>query len=189
MRRGVSVDEIVAQLQAQGVKVSRATVARRMRELSGQVAEARATTMRKVKASRAKAPADSEPGPDAADDAPLPETPEDIPAVASLEQLDRWIRYADAAVEAAQLDDDRTALGPLLRVASALAETRRKATPPTPPDPNLNPDMIEAAERVRKRWHALAESLVRVSRSTLAESIGRLIHGEPDAEGKTEESS
>jgi hypothetical protein len=41
------------------------------------------------------------------------------------------------------------------RLVTALSEAIRKATPPTPPDPNENPDMIVLAESVRKKLHDL----------------------------------
>lgn len=140
MRTGKTAEIIAAQLSADGVSVSRATVGRRMKELSGRVVE-----------ERAKVHVPAPPPPD------LPASPEEIPEGASLTQLDGWIRQAESAINTAESEGDLALMGTLLRVAASLAETRRKATPPERQDPNDSPDMIAMAKQVGERLHKMVD--------------------------------
>jgi hypothetical protein len=148
--KGGTAKSIAATLSAAGVKgSSSATIGRRMRELRGTIG---------APSPRSKAPTPAPPPDSAA--APLPSKPEEIPADATPTQLDRWITQADDAVNAAEAAENLPLMGQMLRVAASLAETRRKATPPEPPDPNANPDMIAAAKRARAALHKLIDSAV-----------------------------
>jgi hypothetical protein len=100
-----------------------------------------------------------------------PESSTDVPAEATLDQIDEWLAVAKRkANDAALLGDEEAHLG-YMRLIISLLEARRKAEPEKPKDPNENPDFIAAATRVRERWHKLAESLVRVANSPLAEML------------------
>ncbi len=148
--KGGTAMSISAALTQAGVRgASSATIGRRMRELRGTIGPPQA---RASKRSATPAP-DSDP-------APLPSKPEEIPEDATPTQLDRWIAQAESAVNEAESAGNLPLMGQMLRVASQLAETRRKATPPDPPDPNANPDMVAAAKRARTALHKLIDSAV-----------------------------
>lgn len=136
LRQGGTADSITATLHAEGVRASRATIARRMHDLSGRVVE-----------ERAKVHVAPE----------LPTSPDEIPAGATLAQLDGWIRQAEAAITTAESEGDLALMGQMLRVASSLAETRRKATPPARPDPNDSPDMVRLAAQAAERLHKMID--------------------------------
>lgn len=184
MAGGHGADRIAAELG-----VSTATAKRRMREIKGVVTEVKAEG-RQARRSAARAPRPAPIAPSPALPAVLPSTDGDedadisIPDGSSLEQIDRWLKVAEDEAEAAAGDEDPDNHIKWVRLATALIEAKRKASPIPKPDPNEHPDMIAAAARVRKRWHDLANNLVRVSKSPLVETIGKLLRPEPEPEAK-----
>lgn len=154
LTRGVSASVIAAELG-----ISEATAKRRIRELKGKVPAARAAVIASVPAPMLPA-ADEE---------------VEIPSGATIDQIDEWLAVAkQKANESAALENPDAHLS-YMRMVIALLEARRKSAPIPKPDPNENPDLVEAAARVRERWHRLAESLVRVSKSTVADSIAKIL--------------
>lgn len=138
---GRTAEEIAAALAAEGVTgLSRATVARRLLDLRG--------------AQRVRGKA-SRPAPVEAP--PLPATPEDIPEGTDLETIERWLETAERMARKAEADGNLAGLGAMGRLAKGLLEAKRRATPPTPPDPNANPDMVALGAEVAKRLHKLVD--------------------------------
>lgn len=156
-----------AEAIADALGISPATVKRRIAELKGKVPPAAVL--------RPKAPAPELPR--------APTSEGDIEEVAdevvtegtSLAQIDEWLKVARERANAAADHGDSDNHIKYMRLAAMLLEAKRKATPIPKADPNEHPDMVEAAERVREKWHALAESLVRVSKSQVAETIARIL--------------
>lgn len=144
MRAGGTADSIAAQLGAEGVKASRATIGRRMQELKGKVSAARAERF------QAAPPVEA---------APLPPSADDIPEGASLEMLDRWLATAKRMGEIAESEGDLDALATAGRLSVSLLEAKRKATPPTRPDPNDNPDMVKLGGEVAARLHKMIDQV------------------------------
>lgn len=105
-----------------------------------------------LKAARAEAP--PPPPQDPAED-----VPEAIPEGTDMGTVDKWLTRLDDAAEAARQRSDFQAVSTLMAKYVALLEHKRKAAPPPPIDPNENPDLIAAAERVRERWHKLIDGL------------------------------
>ncbi len=102
------------------------------------------------------------------------ESGDDVPAGATLYQIDEWLAVAkQGANEAAALQDPDKHLS-YMRMVISLLEARRKAEPEKVEDPNDSPDFVAAAARVRERWHKLAESLVRVANSPLAATLASM---------------
>lgn len=148
IRRGETADQVAAAL---GGVLSSRTIGRRMREIRGPV------TSRATQRGPEGAPPTSRP----TSTTSLPSAPEDIPDDASLTQLDGWIEMAEEAIELARNGGNLPLLGQLLRVVTALAETRRKATPPAKPDPNDSPDMIKLGAEVAARLHEMIDIVAR----------------------------
>lgn len=144
--RGQSAEQIAGALEASGISVSPRTIARRVREMRGA-----------VRVSSLTPPVSRPTTPSADVDAPLPEDEDAIPDGASVTQLDHWIRQAQTAVDTAEAEGNLPLMGQMLRVAASLAETRRKATPPTPPDPNEHPDMVALGSQVAARLHKMVD--------------------------------
>lgn len=145
-RRGGTAESIAATLSAAGVAVSPSTIGRRMRELRGPVAAPRAIASSKA----------SSPLPRAAVDA----IPEDVPENTPLGQLDAWLEQVTEAIDKVApgaVDENLPLFGQLIARAAALSETRRKATPPAPPDPNENPDLRRLAKDVVERLHRMVD--------------------------------
>ncbi len=164
LTRGVAASAIAAELG-----ISAATAKRRIRELKGKVPAARAAALAAV-----TPPAETQAPADGGEEI-------EVPAGATLEQIDHWLEVAKKkANEAATLGDPDAHLS-YMRMVIALLEARRKSAPIPKADPNENPDLVEAAARVRERWHRLADSLVRVAKSPVAESIARLLRPEEKA--------
>jgi hypothetical protein len=154
--------------------VSLATAKRRMSEVKGVVTEVKGDARRERRAAAPAAPAARAPTPHADldtndDDAPV------IPEGSSLEQIDKWLKVAEEEAALAATDDDPDNHIKWVRLAASLLEARRKAAPIPKADPNENPDMIEAAAAARKRWHDLADALLRVSKSPVAGTIASLL--------------
>jgi hypothetical protein len=129
MRRGGTAESI-----SRAMGLSRATVGRRMKER---------------KAGKAPKPPSAP--------APLPEIPEEIPEGLDLATVDKWIPKVERAAEAAEREENYAAFASLTARLVALLDHKRKATPLPKIDPNDSPDMVAAAERVRKRWHELVK--------------------------------
>lgn len=144
MRAGGTAESISTQLAAENVNLSRATIGRRMRELSG-----------RVKKERADALAASKPNPKA----PLPASPEEIPEDADLETLNEWLDTAKRMGRVAELDGDLESLARAGRLAASLLDAKRKATPPTKADPNDHPDMVKLGAEVAERMHAIIKQV------------------------------
>lgn len=161
LNAGMASDAIARQL-----KISPATVRRRVAELKGKVPPKFPTL--------ASAPAPS-PNLTPADQDAAPPDDEQVPDGTSVSQIKAWLEIArERAAEAAGRNDVDNHVK-YLRLAATLLEALRKATPVPKPDPNEHPDMVEAAARVRERWHKLADSLVRVSKSPVAETIAKML--------------
>lgn len=144
MRAGGTADSITSQLGAEGVGASRATIARRMQELRGQVKAARAERMA---------------APVVVEDETLPGSPDAIPEGTDLATLDRWLQTAERMGEAAEADGDLQALAAAGRLSASLLEAKRKATPPSRPDPNENPDLIKLGKQVAERLHKMIDQV------------------------------
>lgn len=147
MRAGGTADSITAQLGAEGVQASRATIARRMQELRGTVQAARAEKAREAAATSK------------GDERPLPASPDAIPEGTDLETLDRWLKTAERMGELAESDGDLSALAAAGRLSASLLEAKRKATPPRAPDPNENPDLRKLGAEVAARLHKMIEQV------------------------------
>ncbi len=72
-----------------------------------------------------------------------------------LATVDKWIPKVEKVAEDAQASKDYTAFNAAMSRLVTLLEHKRKATPIPKQDPNDSPDMIAAAEKVRKRFHEL----------------------------------
>ena len=143
-RAGGTAESISATLRAEGWPVSRATVQRRMAEIRGPVRPSRAA----AKALHVPASPGAE---------RLPETPEDVPEGASLPELAALLARCKAALSAAEEAGNLPLVGQMIRVAAAISETMRKATPPERPDPNDAPDMVAMGAEVAKRLHKMVD--------------------------------
>jgi len=150
---GASAAVIAKALQTAGIKrTSEATIKRRLLELRGPVRAARGTAAAEKDALReeySKAAA-AEPEPEStAEDLPKGDA---IPADASLDQIERWIRRADTMGKAAFARGDLEGMGKMGRLSAALMEAKRKATPDAKEDPNDSPDMRKLGEEVEARF-------------------------------------
>jgi len=172
--RGMSANDI-----ARDLGISLTTAKRRVAELKGKVPAEKTARLAAAKAAPPSAPSPP------SDDVPISE--EEIPAGATVEQIDKWLKVAEEKANNASALEDPDAHLSYLRIVLALIEARRKATPIPKPDPNDNPDMVEAAALVRERWHNLAENLSRVSKSPIAETIARMLReARESTDGKKE---
>lgn len=163
MKRGMSSAQLAAKY-----KMSERTTKRRMQEQKAGV-ETELVAQRQAKRVQDKSTAS----------VALPEA-DAIPVDAPLEQLNAWLRTAREEVDTARAIGDIDTMQKMMRIAATLLALQQRYTAPPPPDPNANPDMIEAATRVRKKWHALADRLVEVSKSGLADSIANLLRPPPE---------
>jgi hypothetical protein len=76
------------------------------------------------------------------------QAPESVPLdEAPPETLAWWLAEVRASFDVAKADGNIAAQASLAARATALLEAQRKATPPTPVDPNEHPDLVAAAER------------------------------------------
>lgn len=149
-RAGGTAVSVSATLRAEGWPVSRATVQRRMQELRGKVRPGRPN----AKPQRPVAPVAA---PEAT---PLPSEPEDVPDGASLPELAALLERCKAALTAAEDEGNLPLVGQMIRVAAAITETMRKATPPARPDPNDSPDMVALGKAVAERVHEMIAMVV-----------------------------
>jgi hypothetical protein len=138
VRRGETAERVAAAL---GGVVSGRTIGRRMKELRGPIV------------SRASSSSPSEARP--VD--PVPTSPEDIPDGATLPELADLLRRAKVLLAAAEDDENLPLAGQMIRVCGQLAETIRKATPPTQADPNDSPDMVKLGAEVEARFFKMIE--------------------------------
>ena len=147
--------------------ISEATAKRRMASIRGVVADSK--TARKREAIKASPVAQElgigEEDPDL-----------ELPADTTLESIDRLLRVAEERAKLAESDEDPENHIKYVRLSAQLLEARRKMLPVPKVDPNDHPDMVEAAARVRKRWHDLADRLMQVANSELALTIHKLLH-------------
>ena len=154
MAKGGTMDTIAAALVASGSpEVSPRTVARRMAALRPRLAEARVERREAVGTPPGATAAVSQPLPGS-----LPRTPEEIPARASLAELESLRGRCRQALDDA--DGDLKLIGQLIRVSAALEDQIRKATPRPVPNPNDSPDMISLGGEVAARLHAMVEMVV-----------------------------
>lgn len=195
---GPGADDRIVAMMAKGsgpdavateIGTSRATAARRMKELRPQ-----AQVVRVAKRAIAKVVPGSTPS-TSPDKPVLSSTPGASPAVnvlpsglapdsraaaraallaadestleqTPLEQIGEWLKMAREEVDIARRSDDLDMLQKMTRLAATLLTLQQKHTPIEPPDPNANPDFVAAASRVRERWHetlnkaALAKALI-----------------------------
>ncbi len=86
------------------------------------------------------------------------DTPDEIPEGVDVGTVDKWIRKIERAAETAEQAREFNAMSSLMTKLTALLEHKRKAAPPAPPDPNQNPDFVEAARRARERLHKLIDT-------------------------------
>lgn len=146
LRRGGTAESIAAALAADGIAVSSRTIGRRMKEIRGPVAAPRVTSAGRVESAVARVAVDA--------------IPEDVPENTPLGQLDAWIEQVGEAIDKVapgSIDENLPLFGQLIARAAALSETRRKATPPSRPDPNESPDMRKLAKEVAERLHKMVD--------------------------------
>ena len=142
MARGESPKKIHAALQADGLPgVSERTIARRMAALRSEVNAGRSVSKRPV-----APPARPKAGP------PLPATPEDIPADASLDLLEHYRSIARSSVEAASDEGDLKLVAQLINMAGAVEDRITRRTPRPVEDINDQPDMVRLGAQVEARF-------------------------------------
>lgn len=149
MSTGKTAEEIAASLCASGVKVSRATITRRMRELRGRTKAA--------KAERASARLAAAPAPQGMP--PLPKTADDVPENVDPSTLEWWLAKAEELARQAETVEDFDTFGKMGRLAATLLEHRRKATPPPVQDPNDDPDLVALGAQVVERLHRMIDQV------------------------------
>ncbi len=150
-KTGATAKALAAELAADGEKAPSArTVSRRMLEERGP---------RKNRAKKLSAPTP----PSTEGLPPLPKSADEIPETADLTTLDFWLARVNQLGEIAHAKGDLAGMGTMGRLATALLEAKRKATPPEKPDPNDSPDMRELADLVRSRLHKLVDQVAGVA--------------------------
>jgi len=158
---GCSAEAVTAALMVRGVKVHRATVDRRMRELRGaQHFDARAAEAAGIVGPRSSASS----APDSDD---LPALDGELPEVSGVAKITHWLALAEKKAKDAEgptcpacgRSADSEELVKMIRLAAVLLDLKRKATPMPTPDPNENPDMRALAAVVAKRFHDLVEKV------------------------------
>lgn len=133
----LSLEETYRRAVAGGYTQSKRTLARRMAESAA--------------AAGVDRPRPAPLGPD------LPATPDDIPAGTDVETLNRWLERAERGAAEAERDGNLSQIGNMGRLAKALIEARHKATPPAPPNPDDNPDMVALAAVAAEKFHKLID--------------------------------
>ena len=108
-------------------------------------------------AKTATRPAAPVPGPPPSSD----DMPEEISDGVDPAQVRRWIASVEKMARAAETRGEVGAFATLMTRYVQLLEHVRKTTPAPPPDPNANPDMLEARERGRAAMHALIDQALR----------------------------
>ena len=111
-----------------------------------------------VNESAPSASPEARPIPPAQSEPALSDVPDEIPEGTDLGRAEAWLRDIDEAIRKAADRGDDDAITKLMARATALLEYRRKAAPAPPPDPNANPDFVEAARRARERLHHLIKT-------------------------------
>ncbi len=144
LARGRTIVDIAADLNARGATASRATIARRCREIRGR--DERKRPPRKAAASP---PAES---------TDLPSSDDDIHG-ASIETLRRWIKNADQVGEEALRERNMRAWGEAGRLVKSLLDEDRKRQAPPKADPNEDPDLRAIAIDVAKRLHDYVDKI------------------------------
>ncbi len=152
MAKGDSPEKVHAALVASGVKdVSVRTVARRMASLRPEANAARSPARKPV-----ATPPESAAGP------PLPDSPDEIPADASVALLEHYRRVARAAIDAASDEGDLKLLGTLINMAGAVEDRIQRRTPRVADDPNDAPDMVRLGEDVHVRFMKAVDMVLEV---------------------------
>lgn len=140
-KRGETAEQVSVAL---GGATSRATVSRRLRELRGPTKATRTSKVGKSASKKTAPPS-------------VPSSPDDIPDDADLPTLYALLDVTKKALTKAEQDENFVALGQMIRVGAALAETIRKATPPKQADPNDAPDMVALRLSATKKWHEMID--------------------------------
>lgn len=153
--QGLPAGEIAKRLAALGEQgASRATVGRRLSERVGSRRAPRAAPVEVAPRERATVPtarparglSPSSPAlPNIAEVLAEPEPTES----ATLEEINMWLSRVDRAYILAEESGNTAAMAALAGRATALVDTRRKAAPPPPVDPNAFPDLVDAASRAK----------------------------------------
>ena len=121
--------------------------------------------------------------------APPTSTPDAVPAPPTREDL---VSFLSAQAEQLKTEikatTEPTARAALNRNLTTVHALVARLLPPPPLDPNVGvfvtaEDMNAAAARVRKRWHDMADSLVRVSQSPVGETIAKMLKEKDDDTG------
>ncbi len=150
MARGDSPAKIHAALMADGMPgVSERTIARRMAALRPEVHAGRAAAARA---------ATGQPG--AVAGPPLPATPDEIPADASLALLEHYRATAKAAVDAATDEGDLKLVAQLINMAGAVEDRIQRRTPRPVEDLNDSPDMVKLAADVEARFFKMIDMVL-----------------------------
>lgn len=150
LSKGHSPEKVHAALVAAGAPdITVRTVARRMAALRPDVLAGRAARREAVALP-----------PETGAGAALPASPDEIPANASLTELDALRARCRKALDDAEMDGDLKLVGQLIRVASALEDMIRKATPRPAADPNEQPDMVRMGAEVAERLHRMVDLIV-----------------------------
>ncbi len=150
MAKGDSPEKVHAYLVANGIAdVGVRTIARRMASLRPEVNAARAKTAKAV-----AAPPATGAGP------PLPATPDEIPADASLALLEHYRRMAKAAVDAASDEGDLKLVAQLINMAGAVEDRIQKRTPRVAEDPNDDVDMVKLGAEVEARFLKMVDMVL-----------------------------
>lgn len=127
--------------------VSESTVARFVRTLPG--TSSPVTAGASLRAEYARAVAEGE------DEEPESELPgeDEIPEHVDLRQIDGWLQRAEKLGKIAFAKGDVESLGKMGRLAKALLEAKRRATPPEKEDPKDNPDRAKFAKESVAKLH------------------------------------
>ncbi|HXG70002.1 MAG TPA: hypothetical protein VNJ04_05235, partial [Gemmatimonadaceae bacterium] len=153
MSRGASPVKVHEALRAAGLpEIGVRTVARRMAALRPEVHAGRRPAVSPV-----ATPPEGEKGP------PLPSTPDEIPADASMAILEHYRRLARASIDAASDEGDLKLVAQLINMAGALEDRIKARTPRPVEDPNDAPDMRalggEVMERMLKAVDLVTEEM------------------------------
>lgn len=127
---------------ALGGAVSVATIDRRVRELKAGASQKKARHHGKVP---------HPPSTPKIEPAEAETLPDSVPEGTPLEQIEKWMRRIETAVDKAEKDGNLAAFSSLMMRLRSFEDARRKATPIPPPDPNANPDFIELGAQAERR--------------------------------------
>jgi hypothetical protein len=154
---GTTAQVAAAGTRAGGSPISTTTAHRWLKKHQGPIRATKHSGLVPVPKPAAKVKAAPPSAPDALLD--VPEDPTDL-ASAPVELVDRWLERVDRAYIAAEEAGNLAAQAALASRATALVEARRKGQPPPAVDPNLNPDLIAAAEACKAKLRKkLADAL------------------------------